>query len=134
MNNITTPQEAVDFFAKHLRTQGTLARDANGHCRYRMPTGEACGIGGMILDEHYSEELENNASEDKSVVEALCLSGVEYTRICIAAQSRLFFAELQYLHDNCPLSRYTKQLGLPEQFETRLQQFCGEYGLQYPDP
>lgn len=59
---------------KHLREQADFSM-YNGECLYRDRYNNlSCAIGGLITDEHYSDEFEGFAADEESVVLAVCRS------------------------------------------------------------
>lgn len=117
MNYMTT-QEVFDKVYKHLLTQNkkSIIVDAKGDfCAYRGVGGTMCAAGCLILDEHYTPELENKLVNSSEVKSALFSSGVPTD--CLDMVSRL-----QTIHD----------CNLPENWKGELDQFASEHYLSVP--
>ena len=113
-----TKQEAFDRVLAHLREQGKPAfRPETGICLYRTPEGLKCGIGGLIADEDYFDNLEGNAASVKCVYSLFDGNPSDY----------IFYGELQNsLHDNI-----TQSYNFLEALETKALAFAKKYGLEY---
>ena len=89
MNN----QQVFEKVLNGLRKQGCISVDEGGECMYRGVNGTKCGIGMLIADEHYHEDLEENSVYEHNVAEALSLSGIDtYSGLLAHIQTSL--------HDN----------------------------------
>jgi hypothetical protein len=80
-----TRQETFDKAAAGLLAQGIKSTDGHG-CAYRGVQGRKCGIGFLIDDEHYREELEGNGIGASIVGCALAASGVTDTGLAYHIQ------------------------------------------------
>lgn len=74
-------QEVFDKVATHLIKQGEACTEPHKGsviptCLYRNSKGQKCAAGALILDEHYSEDLETNLVTETIVEQALIASGV----------------------------------------------------------
>ncbi len=85
-----TKQEYFDKTVEHLARQGHRSINAEGQCRYRMPTGEMCAFGIFIPDELYSEDLEGMSLDIL----------VNKHKVVFTGEVFLGFAyDLQHIHD-----------------------------------
>lgn len=71
-----TKQEIFDKVVAHLRAQNRKAIDEQSLCCYRGPDRTKCAAGCLILDEHYSRDLEGMTVGQSLVRSALRASGV----------------------------------------------------------
>ena len=94
------PQEVLDKVVLNLLTQNARAEGPNG-CMYRAPSGLKCAIGGLILDKHYSSDLEHKYPEEAEVAEALAKS-LKVER-AFTVQELIFLRNLQKIHDGYPI-------------------------------
>jgi hypothetical protein len=74
--------------SKGLLEQGDTST-INGKCRYRGPEGRKCGVGHLISDEQYSEDMEGRGV---SQLVAKLFPGIN-------AGDINFLSRLQYIHD-----------------------------------
>jgi hypothetical protein len=77
-------------------------------CAYRDASGNGnkCAAGHLILDEHYTFDLENKITKDCDVVKALIQSGVDMDQPDIFQMVR----DLQRLHDSNPVEEWEHNL------------------------
>lgn len=101
-----TKQEIYDKVKAHLLAQGRRAiyPSSANTCMYRAPNGDKCAAGALIADEHYLPGLEGMpAYYNENVNDALRKSGVPEE--CLS-----FVAELQTIHDSCPVECWREEL------------------------
>ncbi len=94
-------QEVYNRVKAALLEQGCRSFGNNKYnvsfCMYRSPNGKKCAVGHLILDEHYSEDLEGKGCGSPDVITALRLSGIDYTSLNEDAN---FLRKLQSAHDD----------------------------------
>lgn len=101
------PQEVLDSVVLHLLTQNERAEGPCG-CLYRAPSGLKCAIGGLIVDEHYSPDLEHKYPHEAEVAEAIAKS-LKVER-AFTMQELNFLRNLQKVHDGYPIERWRNTL------------------------
>lgn len=106
-----TEQEILDLFIAHLSKQGKPALGIHKKnpenecdttfCMYRTPEGLACGIGGIIPDQHYNKKCEGQPI-------GLSVCNLELVEMLIKSdlldkkenqQRMTFLSDLQEIHD-----------------------------------
>lgn len=118
-----TQQEVFDKVATHLLKQNARsvvpesAFDSGERCMYRGDEGRMCAAGCLILDQHYTTDLEAKTSISTDVRNALIASGVP-------AGATGLVSELQRLHDDFS----------PEEWPERLAANAAEFGLIFNLP
>ncbi len=92
-----TNREIFDRVKAHLLKQGrrSLLPGSNYRCAYRGEGGLSCAIGCLISDEAYSPYLENKATNDTPVLQALINSGLNNEE----ALTLNLLRDLQIIHD-----------------------------------
>ena len=115
-------------------------------CKYRTDSGLSCGFGGLIKDEHYSEELEERGAYIPEVMTALYKSGVDLLSILKSAKlegeqvvvsrpnDSEFLMNLQKCHDEAAKQSHREKAPFLTCLEIHIKQFCELYGLTYPAP
>lgn len=131
-------QEVFDKVTTHLLTQMQTSRSraasvgVNPGCAYRGDGGLKCAIGGLILDEHYSLNLERKTILDLPVIDAVEKSlGCSIRRRETAVLDLLsdkgdvvFLLNLQQVHDKNPPGAW---------FEV-LEKQARDFGLKFNPP
>ena len=90
-------QEAFDAVVAHLRKQNSRSIMDYQKCAYRGREGKKCAVGALILDEHYSPELEGMAATKVEVLAALQASGVD-----TSGDTPYMLKRMQSIHDSIP--------------------------------
>lgn len=99
-----TDQELFDKVAIHLLTQNKKAElMSTGQCAYRGMDGTKCAAGCLILDQYYTSRLEGCRADQRSVAEALILSGVAKSQLRLVSC-------LQRIHDSNAVVNWRLQL------------------------
>lgn len=98
-----TTKEIFDKMVNHLLTQGRQASSDSGMCKYRFTLNNhqtiSCAIGGIILDEFYSEDLEG-ARISNSEYGADVVTAVEKSvGRAITEEEVGLFQRMQIMHD-----------------------------------
>ncbi len=117
-------QEIYNKVKAALLEQGCQSIDDSGEsdtgtCMYRGSDGKKCGIGHLILDEHYSPELEGKGCHTMDVIAALRASGIDPKD----HTDTDFLIRLQGAHD------YVDTDFVPE-FTERMARVAKEYNLE----
>lgn len=116
-------QWAFDTALAGLRKQGRKSDDGDS-CLYRGPSGTRCGVGFLIPDERYNDDLEGTAADHKQVMEAV-LPGLGKNG-GDAGDAGFLWAIQSRLHDRLDL----ELSGL----EPAAVEFASLYGLTYTAP
>ena len=95
-------QAVFDKVVKHLLTQKRRSEGKRG-CAYRGKGGDMCAVGCLISDKAYDPEIEGFAVHATEVLVTLAKSGVP-------TYNRALLTDLQYVHDECPISRWKDRL------------------------
>lgn len=107
-----TDQELYNKVCDHLEAQGIQAKTGlGGICAYRGFNNSKCAAGCLILDEHYSPEMEGGVVspnfegyKNELVRKALIESGVDSSQLALVSM-------LQNAHDiNFSLQRMNEKL------------------------
>jgi len=100
-----TNLELIEFVEAHLIKQGakSLMPGSTTECAYRGENGNMCAAGCLIKDEFYSEELEGDNANNRTVKFALIASGVMHNQIDLVQQ-------LQVIHDSYPVCEWKYQI------------------------
>lgn len=121
-------QKLFDDVLEGLRNQGCRSAQ-NGVCRYRL-IKEArllkCGIGHLIPNDEYSDEMEGGAAYAPLIITAVT-STRKYGKLEPGGREDIkFIGRLQRaLHDDLPDARFEYEL------ETAAILFAGAFGLRY---
>lgn len=90
-------QVIADRIASHLLHQGKKAVTSDGNCLYRTESGLSCAIGGLILDECYTETIEGHSLNYLDIQEALAFSlGLPG----LSASDIVFLQDFRRIHDD----------------------------------
>ena len=98
-------QAVFDKAVKHLLTQKRRSKNKRGCCAYRGKDGDMCAVGCLISDKAYDPEIEGSIVRETIVLDALAESGVP-----TCSKMRALLTDLQYLHDECPISLWKGHL------------------------
>lgn len=99
MNPYANNQEAFDKAAHHLLTQMERAANSDHVCYYRTEDQtKACAIGGLIPDNLYDPEIDNNHTDASVGLEDLLANYSQIAGLFIHCDED-FLADLQGLHD-----------------------------------
>lgn len=93
-----TKQEIFDKVWKHALQMPRLARNRDGFCVYRTPSGNCCLIGALIPQKLYRDTMEASGSiaGNKSVRTVLKKVGVN----CSSPTTIAFLEQIQDCHDS----------------------------------
>src|SRR3954469_8501614 len=94
-NHLLTQLAVSEIEVEFTRNDGTVAKAIS--CAYRGPNGRMCGIGCLILDEHFRPEINGDLVTDYKVWKALQASGVIYQS---GSEDEKFLLALQKIHDD----------------------------------
>lgn len=87
---------------KRILEQGVrCTEDVDGRCVYRGPEGRRCVVGGLIDDEFYDQQLENQKASDFAVIYAIIQSnGLPFTEDSNeAGEVGILLDQMQDIHD-----------------------------------
>lgn len=121
-----THQEIFDAGLTHIRQQGkpALRPSPTGEvCSYRTPTGLKCVIGGLIPDELYLPEWDSKGGWSVTNLPATL-----FRAMGIDESALPLLSDMQSAHDMAPRNNDYNFLA---EFEQRMHQLAGEYGLKY---
>jgi|SRR3954466_13070107 len=117
-------QEVYNKVKNHLLTQMKIAVieieyecKIMHNCAYRTEDGLKCGIGCLILDEHFKWAFNGHAVTDADVRRALNLSGIDYVE---DSSDENFLCEVQTIHDEYD----------PHMWESKLLELAFKHGLE----
>ena len=108
-------QQVFDKAYRHLISQNARAEE-HFNCKYRTDRGLKCGVGCLIDDEHYSEDMEGGKADCYQVSAALKSSGVD------SVEHHVLLAEIQFLYDNYE----------PPRWADHFRQIAATHGLSVP--
>lgn len=105
-----TKQEVFDEAGVALLKQKakSLMKPDSQNCAYRDASGNGnkCAAGHLILDEHYTFDLEYLTTQNEDVIKALVQSGVDMYQPDIFRMVR----KLQQIHDSTPVEEWELNL------------------------
>lgn len=112
-----TNRELFDKVVAHLRAQNAKAQNQNYACMYRATDGKKCAVGCLILDKHYSPDLEGKGIWWLAVQDSLRASGVADSQVELVQS-------LQNVHDNFQVGQWPSELA----------RVAAQYNLAPPAP
>ena len=88
-----TPLEIIDFVEAKLTEQGCQSKNEKGECLYRGPNNTKCGIGHIISDEKYREDMEGRD-----------IIGLIIKDLFPETKHKSLLRDIQMIHDSEPAS------------------------------